>query len=286
MQCLRAEFLRIHDRQHATVDALQAALDAWVEEYNTVRPHQALGMRPPIERFQLVQHISAVEVPVADPIPASEQPGVQLAMRCMGCSGGWIDAAASRLAGFSYRVPIILAGEPVEAVVADHLVRIFHRDVLVASMSSAANPIPKQRGRCRAAGPPTRRPGLTVTRVADNSGDNKRVGEDLGPLQLCVEKPRAVERRRRIDLPQQRAGWDCHCGRHLRGRLGNARGLPFGLLHAPFSGRRIATPETLDDVRQLVPEKSAAVRCLWLVGRGAEEDVRANRVGLRASVPR
>ena len=26
---------------------LQAALDAWVEQYNTVRPHQALGMRPP-----------------------------------------------------------------------------------------------------------------------------------------------------------------------------------------------------------------------------------------------
>ena len=37
-----------------------------------------------------------------------------------------------RLAGFSYRVPIILAGEPVEAVVADHLVRVLHRDVLVA----------------------------------------------------------------------------------------------------------------------------------------------------------
>ena len=36
------------------------------------------------------------------------------------------------LAGFRYRVPIVLAGEPVEAVEGEHLVRIFHRDVLVA----------------------------------------------------------------------------------------------------------------------------------------------------------
>jgi hypothetical protein len=34
--------------------------------------------------------------------------------------------------GFRYRVPIVLAGEAVEAVAADHLVRIFQRDVLVA----------------------------------------------------------------------------------------------------------------------------------------------------------
>ena len=68
---IRAEFLRVHDRRHATVEELQAALDAWVEEYNTVRPHQALGMRPPIERFQLAPHILAGEVPVVDPIPAS-----------------------------------------------------------------------------------------------------------------------------------------------------------------------------------------------------------------------
>ena len=29
-------------------------------------------------------------------------------------------------------MPIVLAGEPVEAVAAEHLVRIFHREVLVA----------------------------------------------------------------------------------------------------------------------------------------------------------
>ena len=102
---IRAEFLRVHDRRHATVEELQAALDAWVEEYNTVRPHQALGMRPPIERFQLAPHSSAGEVPVVDPIPASAQPGVQPAMRLHGVQR-WVDRhGVIRLAGFSYRVP-------------------------------------------------------------------------------------------------------------------------------------------------------------------------------------
>ena len=45
----------------------------------------------------------------------------------------WVDQhGLISLGGFRYRVPIVLAGEPVEAVAADHLVRIFHRDVLVA----------------------------------------------------------------------------------------------------------------------------------------------------------
>ena len=50
---IRAEFLTEHDYHHATIAELQAALDAWVAYYNTERPHQALGMRPPVERFRL-----------------------------------------------------------------------------------------------------------------------------------------------------------------------------------------------------------------------------------------
>nr|WP_314222227.1 IS481 family transposase [Streptomyces sp. DSM 40713] len=34
-----------------SVGAAQAALDAWVEEYNSVRPHQALDMQSPADRF-------------------------------------------------------------------------------------------------------------------------------------------------------------------------------------------------------------------------------------------
>ena len=46
----------------------------------------------------------------------------------------WVDQRGLiRLAGFGYRVPIVLAGEAVEAMVADNLVQIYHHDVLVAS---------------------------------------------------------------------------------------------------------------------------------------------------------
>lgn len=45
---MRAEFLADADRVYATVADLQAALDGWVNHYNTERPHQSLGMRPPV----------------------------------------------------------------------------------------------------------------------------------------------------------------------------------------------------------------------------------------------
>jgi transposase InsO family protein len=50
---MRTEFFTPNDRAFATVAELQAALDAWVSEYNTARPHQSCGRRPPIERFRL-----------------------------------------------------------------------------------------------------------------------------------------------------------------------------------------------------------------------------------------
>ena len=35
----------------ADLAAAQAAVDAWVDEYNTVRPHQAIGIAAPASRF-------------------------------------------------------------------------------------------------------------------------------------------------------------------------------------------------------------------------------------------
>ena len=45
---------------------LQAALDGWVVEYNTERPHQSCGGRPPAERFALAER-SIVAVDVDEP---------------------------------------------------------------------------------------------------------------------------------------------------------------------------------------------------------------------------
>jgi hypothetical protein len=87
------------------------------------------------------------------------------------------------LGGFRYRVPIVLAGEPVEAVAAEHLVRIFHRDVLVAEhvqrRKPDKDPQPLRQGSRR---PRRATDGMAVTRLVDSSGyvsfagTNYRVG--------------------------------------------------------------------------------------------------------------
>lgn len=63
-----------------------------------------------------------------------------------------------RLAGFSYRVPIVLAGEPIEAVVADNLVQAYHPEILVASHMQRRKPTRNRGHQCRAGGPPGSRP--------------------------------------------------------------------------------------------------------------------------------
>jgi transposase InsO family protein len=50
-QSLRKEFLA--DRTFESFDAAQMALDEWVRDYNTERPHQALEMATPADRFRL-----------------------------------------------------------------------------------------------------------------------------------------------------------------------------------------------------------------------------------------
>jgi hypothetical protein len=97
-----------------------------VHQYNTERPHQSLGMRPPAERFALAA--PGPDPQVALPIPAVVTPRQAAThwpdLRHAGVQR-WVDQRGSiRLAGFGYRVPIVLAGEPVQAVVADNLVQI------------------------------------------------------------------------------------------------------------------------------------------------------------------
>jgi len=49
-QSLQAELLHVHG-PFESLEALQGALDAWRQEYNTDRPHQSLGMAFPVSRF-------------------------------------------------------------------------------------------------------------------------------------------------------------------------------------------------------------------------------------------
>lgn len=61
---LRAEFLT--GRVFATLTAAQAELDAWVAHYNTERPHQALDMHTPAERFEQRTRSTDPDEPAGD----------------------------------------------------------------------------------------------------------------------------------------------------------------------------------------------------------------------------
>jgi hypothetical protein len=139
---MRAECFNGQDRRHASIAELQAAVDAWVVEYNTRRPHQALGMRPPAERMSLV----SAPRPVTASAPAPRAgldgepdrgdhlpPGLQINASVRPVARFVGKAGQVRLAGFVYRVPVVLAGERVECLVDQNLVQIFHRGVLVGS---------------------------------------------------------------------------------------------------------------------------------------------------------
>jgi transposase InsO family protein len=79
-QTLRRELLDDHE-PFTSLAAAQTALDAWVAEYNTTRPHQALDMASPAHRFRPVPAAERAAFPLrlpavlsiasrADPTPA------------------------------------------------------------------------------------------------------------------------------------------------------------------------------------------------------------------------
>ena len=128
---MRAEFFTPSDRRFATIGELQAALDGWVTGYNTTRPHQSCGGRPPAGRFALADRSLTPAEPAAVPEPAA--PVGRPAERPAGVSR-WVNAAGKiSLAGFTYHVGATYAGEPVEVVVAGGLVDIWHAGVVVAT---------------------------------------------------------------------------------------------------------------------------------------------------------
>ncbi len=161
-------------RVFATVEEAQAVVDEWVEYYNTRRPHQSIGMVPPIERFALARPDLTVIEP--DDPPAKSRGGDAL-VAVSGLRGvtRWVDQAGRiGLGGFRYHVGRFFAGELVEAICRNGLVEISHRGVLVASHAQRrppGTPPPKRSPQ----GPVRRRRvatvGAPVIRQADASGN-------------------------------------------------------------------------------------------------------------------
>jgi len=191
---MRAEFFTPRDQMFATIPGLQEALDGWVSEYNTARPHQSCGGRPPIERFRLADRSITPDESSASPAPPAAQPAP--ASRPAGVSR-WVNAAGKvSLAGFSYRVGATYAGEPVEVVVAGGLVDIWHAGVVVAThaqrlRADQGDRAPRARVTRRARDATA---GLTVTRLADSAGVVSFAGTPYAagrmwartPIDVCI----------------------------------------------------------------------------------------------------
>jgi hypothetical protein len=181
---MRAEFFTPQDRRFATIAELQEALDAWVGEYNTARPHQSCGGRPPIERFRLANRSITADDSAAAERPPARPPGPSSGKRPAGVSR-WVNAHGKiSLAGFSYAVGATYAGEPVEVVVAGGLVDILHAGVVVAThaqrlRADQADRAPRARVSRRARDATA---GMTVTRLANNTGLSRAADEPLGIL--------------------------------------------------------------------------------------------------------
>lgn len=81
-QSVRKEFLL--DRTFPTLKAAQEALDAWVADYNNERPHQALEMAVPAERFRLV---AETKDPSSVPVYSEEDQKGQWVLRRVASNG-------------------------------------------------------------------------------------------------------------------------------------------------------------------------------------------------------
>jgi Integrase core domain len=126
-------------RVFATIGDAQAAIDEWVEHYNTRRPHQGIGMVPPMERFRLAHPDVEVVGPHDEPQPCRGDAVVAVA----GLRGvsRWVDQGGKiGLGGFRYHAGRFLAGELVEVICRDGLVEISHRGVIVATHTQRRSP--------------------------------------------------------------------------------------------------------------------------------------------------
>ena len=79
---VRREFLA--DRTFSSIHVAQQALDAWVLEYNTTRPHQALEIATPAERFRLTP---LAKGRASVPVDSGEDHNGQWVLRRVGSNG-------------------------------------------------------------------------------------------------------------------------------------------------------------------------------------------------------
>jgi transposase InsO family protein len=123
-QSLRKEFLA--DQTFASRHAAQQALDGWVSDYNTERPHQALEMSVPAERFRLVPE---TKDPSSVPVYRDEDEKGQWVLRRVGSNGVVSVDNQMFSVGNAYK------GALVDAFVDDTTIQIWSQNHLIKTVA-------------------------------------------------------------------------------------------------------------------------------------------------------
>jgi transposase InsO family protein len=123
-QSLRKEFLV--DRTFPSLEVAQKELDAWVNDYNTQRPHQSLNMATPAERFRLVPESKDTMMLATD--SADEHRG-QWVLRRVGSNGVVSVDNQMFSVGNAYK------GALVDAFVDDTTIQIWSQNHLIKTVA-------------------------------------------------------------------------------------------------------------------------------------------------------
>jgi transposase InsO family protein len=123
-QSLRKEFLA--DRSFESFTAAQQALDAWVDDYNKERPHQALEMAVPAQRFRLVP---ATKDPSSVPVYSEDDQKGQWVLRRVGSNGVMSVDNQMFSVGNAYK------GQLVDAFVDDTTIQVWHQNHLIKTVA-------------------------------------------------------------------------------------------------------------------------------------------------------
>lgn len=163
---LKREFL--DGKVFETIEDAQAAIDGWVEEYNTSREHQSLGDRPPIDRFALAKR-DELEPVFSE--AAVEEETVEVATTAPRSVARIADVAGRiSLGGHRYLAGRWLAFETLDVICRDGLVELHHNGVLIAA-HARRHPADKEPKVMRQRAPKARpASSAVVTRKVDGSG--------------------------------------------------------------------------------------------------------------------
>ena len=134
-QSLRREFLA--GRVFASLEEAQTEIDAWVTDYNTLRPHQALEMATPAERFRLAPIAKDVR---SVPVDAAEDHAGQWVLRRVASNG--VVSVDNQL----FSVSNAFKGELVDVFVDQTTIQVWSKNHLIKTVArQRSGPVRKVR---------------------------------------------------------------------------------------------------------------------------------------------